>query len=198
MAVPKSYSLRSLAQLAVASGQSQGVSILTRALGFAWGAAAWRGHAEQSAEAVKSLVRRWTSVAIPAWLLLQWLLTGAWQGPWLSIDQAWLRLTETLSWVPFYYHYYTSEVHALISLTAVSLSFSVLGLLGWAWHARAGVVAWLALLLCAAMEFGKLFTESTRPDPTNLWIAMAAAWVAQQVLQRLSRPAGVGAHTAGA
>lgn len=187
-----------LAQLAVASGQSQGASTLTRALGFAWGAAAWRRHVGQSAEAMKSHVRRWTSVAIPAWLLGQVLLTGAWQGPWLSIDQAWLRLTNTIRWVPFYYHYYTSEVHAVISLVAVSLSYSVLGLLGWAWHARAGVVAWSALLLCATMEFGKLFTESTRPDPSNLWIAMAAAWVAQQVLLRLSRPARVGAPTLGA
>jgi len=80
-------------------------------------------------------------------------------------------------------------VHAVISVVAVSLSYSVLGLLGWAWHARAGVVACLALLLCMAMEFGKLFTEATRPDPTNLGVAMAAAWVAQQVLLRLSRPA---------
>ncbi len=176
-----------LAQLAVASGQSQGVSVLTRSLGFAAGVYGWRQHAGLSAETVKSRLRQWTSLAIPAWLLLLLLLSGAWQGPWLSIDRAWLRLTETIRWIPFFYHYYTSEVHAVISLVAISLCYSVPGVLGWAWHARSGVVALSALLLCAAMEFAKLFSESTRPDPTNLWIAMAAAWGAQQLMQRLAR-----------
>lgn len=176
-----------VAQLAVASGQSQGVSILTRALGFAGGLVAWRLQATQTAEAVQSRVRQLTSATLPAWLLLMVLLNGTWQGPWLSIDRAWQRLVEDIRWAPLFYHYYTSEVHAVISLVAVGLSYAVLGVLGWGWHARQGVVALMALLLCAAMESAKLFSESTRPDPTNLWIAAAAAWMAQQMLQRLCR-----------
>jgi hypothetical protein len=99
-----------------------------------------------------------------------------------------------IHFVPFYYHYFTTEMHAVISLTAVSLSYAPLGLLGWAWHVRPGVVATMALLLSALMETSKLLAEGTHPDPSNLWIAAAAAWLAQRLLHRLfDRPGRGGA-----
>lgn len=173
------------AQLAFASGQSQGISVITRALGFTLGAVAWRRLDRLTAEAVQARVRAATSVTLMALLALLVLYNGAWRGPWISADSALLRLGGEVRFVPFYYHYYTTEMHAVISLVAVSLSYAPLGVLGWAWHARAGVVAAMALLLSAAMELSKLFAGPTHPDPTNLWIAAAASWMAQMMLRRL-------------
>lgn len=174
-----------LAQLAIASGQSQGVSVLTRSLGFALGALAWQRQHRLTAEALRALLRRWTG-----WLLLALagvlaLYNGTINRPWLGLDQAWDRLQAEVHFQPFYYHYYTTEMHAVISLIAVSLCFAPLGLLGWAWHVRPGMVALMALLLSLLMECSKLLAQGTHPDPSNLWIAAAAAWCAQVLLQRL-------------
>jgi len=177
-----------VAQLSMASGQSQGVSVLTRAIGFTLGALVWRGRGAMSAEALRARLRQFSTPLLLALLPLLALYNGAWRGPWLAPEQALWRLRD-IHFTPFYYHYFTTEMHAVISLTAVSLSYAPLGLLGWAWHVRPGVVASLALLLSALMEGSKLLAEGTRPDPSNLWIAAAAAWLAQHLLQRLfSRP----------
>jgi len=172
-------------QLAVASGQSQGVSVLTRSLGFTLGALAWRHHPAASPEGLRAAVRHWTTPILLALLPLLVLYNGAWRGPWLTLEQALRRLHKDISFIPFFYHYYTTEMHALISLVAVSLSYAPLGLLGWAWHVKPGVVAMMALLLSLVMEASKLVAEGTHPDPSNLWISAAAAWMTQMLLQRL-------------
>lgn len=177
-----------LAQLAIASGQSQGLSVLTRTLGFALGAAAWQRQDALSAEALRATLRRWTGALLLALLALLTLYNGAFIGPWLAPDQAWQRLLADVHFQPFYYHYYTTEMRALISLLAVSLSYAPLGVLGWAWHVRPGMVALMALLLSLLMEASKLPALGTHPDPSNLWIAAAAAWCAQLLMQRLLSP----------
>lgn len=174
-----------LAQLAIASGQSQGVSVLTRSLGFALGALAWQRQHLLTAEALRAMLRRWTGGLLLALAGVLTLYNGAYNKPWLGLDQAWYRLQHEVRFQPFYYHYYTTEMHAVISLIAVSLCYAPLGLLGWAWHVRPGVVAVMALLLSLLMECSKLLAEGTHPDPSNLWIAAAAAWCAQVLLQRL-------------
>lgn len=173
------------AQLAMASGQSQGVSVLTRSLGFALGAAVWQRHASLRAETLRAAVRRSTLPLLGLTLTMLVLFNNAWQGPWMSLAEAQQRLKSEVHFVPFYYHYFTTEMHAVTSLLAVSLSYAPLGLLGWAWHARPGMVATMALLLSASMELSKLVMRPTHPDPTNLLIAAAAAWAAQSLITRL-------------
>lgn len=178
------------AQLTIASGQSQGVSVLTRAIGFALGALAWDHRAAWQPESLRAWLRKFTQPLLAALVPLLVLYGGAWRGPWLAPADALRRLQYDVYFVPFYYHYYTTEMHAVVSLVAVSLSYAPLGLLGWAWHVRGGVVATMALLLSAAMEAAKLPSTNSHPDPSNLWIAAAAAWAAQALMHRLtSRPA---------
>lgn len=173
------------AQLALASGQSQGVSVLTRSLGFALGVAAWQCQASLRAETLRAWLRRLTWPVLGLTLLLLVQYNKAWQGPWMSLGEVQQRFQSELHFVPFYYHYFTTEMHAITSLLAVSLSYAPLGLLGWAWHARPGLVATLAGMLSASMELSKLVARPTHPDPTNLLIAAAAAWLTQALVTRL-------------
>ena len=181
-------------QLSMASGQSQGVSVLTRSLGFTLGALAWQRHPSMTAEGLRAQVRQWTTPILLALLPLLALYNGAWRGPWLAPGLALRRLQNDISFIPFFYHYYTTEMHAVISLVAVSLSYAPLGALGWAWHVRPGVVAMMALLLSLLMEASKLMAVGTHPDPSNLWIAAAAAWMTQALLQRLFLGGGASRH----
>lgn len=172
-------------QLAMASGQSQGLSVLTRATGFALGAIAWHNRQGMTPELLRARIRRFSMPLLGALLPLLVLYSGAWKGPWLAPERALMRLQEDTRFVPFYYHYYTTEMHAVISLTAVCLSYAPLGLLGWAWGSRRGAIATSAALLATVMEAAKLFAGSTHPDPTNVGIAALAAWITQALLERL-------------
>lgn len=178
-------------QLAMASGQSQGMSVLTRATGFALGAIAWHRHG-MTPELLRARIRRFSTPMLAALLPLLVLYSGAWKGPWLAPERALMRLQQDTRFVPFYYHYYTTEMHAVISLTAVCLSYAPLGLLGWAWGSRRGAIATSAALLAALLEAAKLFAGSTHPDPTNIGIAALAAWTTQALLERLFMVARAG------
>lgn len=174
------------AQLSLASGQSQGASVLTRAVGFALGAGLWQARSRWPLEALRATLRRFSAALLAVNLLLLGVLSGAWRPPWLSVDQALQRLGADTRFVPFYYHYYTSEMQAVVSLIAVGLSYAPLGLLGWAWGSGRGAVALLTALLAVVVEAAKLFSKGSHPDPTNVAIAAVAAWAAQTLLQRLA------------
>ena len=85
-----------------------------------------------------------------------------------------------VSFVPFYYHYFTTEVLAMASLLSRVAMYAPVGVLLWAWRgagwAQPGALAsaLLAAFLAAGMEAGRLAT-GLRPDPTNILIAAAAA-----------------------
>lgn len=174
-----------LAQLAFASGQSQGASVLTRAAGFAFGGWVYQHGQTIRLESVRAAVRQITLPITLVLLPLLLLVNGAWRGPWLAPEQAIRRLLNDIEFLPFYYHYYTTEAQAVVSLVAVSLSYAPIGILGWAWLARPGVVAILATILAAAIELSKLFSLNTHPDPTNLWIAAASSWLTQTLLKKV-------------
>ena len=164
------------AQLLLASGVCQGVSVLTRALGWAAGAALMGWQDLPHAETVRAMLRR-ASLPLGALHAALLALSAGWpQAPWLPLDRAWQRLLGDVNFVPLYYHYFSSESHALVSLMLVAASYAPLGLLGWAWHLQPGVTAWCAALLAGVNEAGRLMVAETRPDPSNLLIAAAATW----------------------
>jgi hypothetical protein len=173
-------------QLGLASGVSQGLSVLTRGLGFAAGALLWR-HADGIAvEALRAGLRRITGWVVPVYLPLLTVQFGWWRGAWMPIDSALQRLQHEIHFTPLYYHYYTSEATALVSLLAVLSSYAPVGLLGWGWHLGAGTSALLAAALALLIEAGRLMVAETKPDPSNLLIAAAAAGLAHALLRRLA------------
>lgn len=165
-----------LAQLLIASGVSQGASVLSRAIGWALGAGLWKWRGHWAAADWRASLQRhalWLALLHAAALVL---LSGWFSGNWRSPDAALARLADgEIRFVPFYYHYYTSEAVALQSLLSAALLYAPMGVLGWALGQRASQVAAWAGGWALLMELGKLFPAGARPDPTNVGIAAAAA-----------------------
>ncbi len=171
-------------QLAIASGISQGISVLTRALGVALGVWAWQQWRLRGAAPWLASARR-----LVPWLALPYL------GLLLAVEGGFshpLRGTEALhmAWrelhlMPFWYHYFTSEAVALFSLGSVALMYlpGAAMLASWRWPRGAAVIALGAL--AALVEAGKLLLDGLHPDPTNPLIAMTAGWAAGRLLDRV-------------
>lgn len=174
-------------QLAMFSGVSQGASVLTRGVGVWLGTRLARQAHRWSWPQLQALVQH----AAP-WLLLPYLLLvlytqGYGRLPVLSTAQAWALWPE-VQWVPFYYHYYTNEMVALVSLATVALVHSPWGV--WAWAGRWSVGRLWAVVLpwVALVEGGKLWLQGSHPDPTNLLITAVAVYAVRWGLQWLSQP----------
>jgi len=170
-----------LGQFFIASGVSQGLSILTRALGMACGYLIAVDPARRAARASLPAIRRHLWLLAPVYLLLLlgvngWL-TGNWHGTQEAAAQwAGLRL------VPFYYHYFTSEARALFSVMAVAASYLPVAAMCWAGEQSRGRAAIITMGLAAVVEGGKLFLTGVRPDPTNPLIAAAAVYLVMGLL----------------
>jgi VanZ family protein len=180
-------------QLTIASGVSQGASVGSRAVGMMLGvwlaqsahSVDWR-RARQYARGILVLG------ALPYLALLAWL--NHWfSGVWIGGPEALERLGD-LHFLPFYYHYFTSESDALVSLLfQAGIYFPIgVGVWLWRWGGRQGKLdrslAWSMIaagILASIIETGKLFITSQHPDPTNILIAIAAATAAYKLLNLL-------------
>ena len=175
------------AQLAIASGLSQGVSLLTRSIGFALGAAAWHGTTAWRIESARAVLRRLTTLAVPLYLLLLTALYGWWRGPWPGLQPALRRLHDDVRFLPLFYHYYSTEAHALTSMAVVIAGYAPVNLMCWAWNIDARLAGALAALLAAMVETGRLLAGG-KPDPSNVVIAWIGVWGLGWLLSLLSAP----------
>jgi len=100
-----------LLQFFLASGISQGLSVLSRALGVAGGAYCWRTCRSLSVAEVQDWLRRLSLAGGTIYLLLLAYVNGyfslSW-GDWVAVREQW----DAIQWLPFYYHYYTTEMVA--------------------------------------------------------------------------------------
>ena len=174
-------------QFFIASGISQGLSVGTRVVGVCVGM--WMGQMANhyTFQDLASLIRRmWPLLALPylvALLEINGWLTSRWQGLQHALEQL-----AIVNFLPFYYHYFTTEAVALFSLAAVFMSYLPVGVLGWSFRWGQGFVFVFAVLAALVLESGKLFIKGLHPDPTNLLIAGAASCIALAVLRLLSNP----------
>lgn len=172
-----------LAQFFLASGVSQGISVLTRAGGVVLGAALYQ---RISLEHVDRMARYFRPVilvgAVPYAVALV-TLNGWFSGSWIGVHEAAARLTH-LHFLPFYYHYFSTETAALLSLVRQMGTYLPIGVAYWAWRWPAGRTAilqraWRAAGIAAGAAFivdgGKLFVSGKHPDPTDVLIAAGAA-----------------------
>lgn len=178
-------------QFFVASAISQGISVVGRALGIAFGT--WLRQRLRAADAPgwRDALGRLGLVAFPGYAVVVTAASGWWSHGWngsLTANWAQTRL------IPFYYHYFTTEAHALTSLGSVAVMYLPIAAIAWARRARAGGATLLAGGLALAIETGKLFQDDAHPDPTNILIAAGAVWLAMRLTGRLeagaTRPAG--------
>ncbi len=103
-------------QILLASGVSQGFSVLARGLGMAWGLALQHRFRLEWVTRHADFWRRALTLALPLYLLLLAVLNG-FAG---KLEPLWVarqKLAET-RFLPFYYHYFTTETAALASLLA--------------------------------------------------------------------------------
>jgi VanZ family protein len=170
-------------QFFLASGVTLVASVFTRMAGVAGGAAAGELLRRTSPWPLLYLLAPWVPMTGVFYAALLFAVTLPGRGPVLSVDQGLGRLNE-IYFMPFYYHYYTSESAAMTSLIGVASMFLPIGILFWIWRvvrirefvARGALqVGLLSALLAASLETGKLFFRGARPDPTNVIIASVAA-----------------------
>jgi len=186
-------------QTFLASGISQGSSILARGLGMALGLAIHRFFRKEWLIEYRAQSKIVALSALPLYLVLLLAMTGFFTS---NLEGGWSALAklQQVRFLPFYYHYFTSETQAMYSLLLHAGAYAPIGLMLWILRDGQGdeTSLWLSALAAfaaaGAMESLKLFLEGRRPDPTDTLIAAAAAALACFAVTRLAHwPAAVGA-----
>jgi VanZ family protein len=192
-------------QAFLASGISQGASVLTRGIGVTLGLMAYRTFNKEWLARYRAQIKTAVLLALPFYLFLLLALTGLFAA---RLESYWIAVAKLhqVRFLPFYYHYFSSETQAMYSLLLHVGAYAPIGLAVWILGGGRGgrTLLWLSGLAAAAtasaMETLKLFLNGKRPDPTDVLIAAAAAMAAYVVATRLTRlptvPVGPGIRSA--
>ncbi|MEO8409979.1 MAG: VanZ family protein, partial [Propionivibrio sp.] len=179
-----------ITQLFTASGVSQGVSVLARMAGVWAGVALWRHRHNWSPEKIAVHAQRYVVPASVIYLVVLLYINGWFSHGWEGADSALSRLGD-LHFLPFYYHYYTTEAKALFSLASVCFAYLPIGLLVWLSWGSPARAFFYALFVAGVVETGKLFLQGVRPDPTNILLGALAAWGTVHLMAALSAAANM-------
>ena len=184
-----------IAQVFIASGISQGVSVLTRAAGVCAGLELWNRRSLLPRLWVTTYARRYAPALAVGYLLVLLHANGELTPHWKGLAYAATRLAD-VRFIPFYYHYYASESRALSSLISVVLMYLPIGLLTAAMHGSPMRALVFGLLASSAVETGKLFVPGLHPDPSNAILGTFAAWGAAHLARKWSAVASASANVA--
>lgn len=181
-----------IAQFFIASGISEGISVLTRAAAICGGLALWQRRANWSPERLETVTKRY-ALPIGVLYLMALLHENGWfSHPWNGTDYAVTQL-DNLHFMPFYYHYFTTEANALFSVAFVCLMYLPFGLFTWVYRGSPGQAFFYALIGASIVEVGKLFLQDMHPDPTNLALGALASWgmvhLAKMIFEEAAAPA---------
>ncbi|HUW38692.1 MAG TPA: VanZ family protein [Rhodocyclaceae bacterium] len=171
------------AQWFLFSGISQGVSVLTRAVGVSAGAMLWRTNWDVTALAAR--IRRFGLALGALYLFALAAVNGWFWRAWGGVELAAKNFGE-VRYLPFYYHYYTTETIALVSLISVGVMYAPIGLLAWAMRAGPLLTVSAAALTACVAEAGKLFLIGAHPDPSDILIAAFAVWAVKRLADQLA------------
>lgn len=186
-----------IVQLPLASGVSQGLSLLLRGTGLVVGAGLARAVQRLGVDRIAQLTWKLSLFLALPYLLAVAALNGWFASGWLSLGEGLTRLGE-INLLPFYYHYFTTETMAVASLLAQIAMYMPVGLAVWAMYARRpyrgrGMYVSASLIVVSiafSVELGKSMVPTAHPDFTNLLIAASGAvmtcWLAQW-LERVLR-----------
>lgn len=178
-----------LAQLFFVSGIAQGFSILPKAAGIVLGGIIFR---ERSTllQFLSQLKGRWiiTISAVP-YLIFVLAVNNWFTANWLSVDEAMSGFSR-IRFLPFYYHYFTTETQAVVSVLFNALVYAPIGLamaLVSRPDSRNGCSATIVITSAFVLliEVGRLFQQGTHPDPTNIIIAILTACFVRSVVRQL-------------
>ena len=178
-------------QTFLASGVAQGASVLTRGFGMAAGLAVYRFLRREWLIEYRAHVRFLSVFALPLYVVLLLAMNGFFTSELQTLSSA-LRELARVRFLPFYYHYYTTETEATYSVLIHAGAYAPIGFFVWIMRDHNGgrEALWAsgiaAFLLAAGMEILKLFLADKRPDPTDALIAAASAALACYAAQRLT------------
>ena len=176
------------AQFFLYNGVSQGASIAARVAGVLAGGFLLARAKHLRARHLREALRRYAVPLGLVYLVGVAAAVGWFHRSWGRGDEA-LAAFQNLRFVPFYYHYFVSEAHAIASLISVAMMFLPLGILAWAWNRSGTLPVVAATALAFVLETSKLFFSGTHADPTNILIAATTAWAVAHLLGRLDAPA---------
>ncbi len=173
-------------QVFIISGIAQGFSIFSRVLGMLTGLFLYKKRSLLKDCFNNINLKKYLIIIFFPYVVLLAKLNG-WSLFVPELDSNVVDRFEQIKWLPFYYHYFTSEAVALVSLLYNCIFYLPVGLALWLWNIdnpnhilnifadrfRAGLYAFS---LCLIMETGKLFYSLKHPDPTNLLISFVAAY----------------------
>ncbi len=183
-------SLIEVLQLTIASGMSQGASIMARIIGTLLGVGLLRIASKLNWQIIRRGMRTLLLLSIIPYLAALTWANGWFSGDWLSFSEGLLRLPD-IHLLPFYYHYYTTETAALVSLLFQTALYLPVGAGLWLWNWSRSSDHWggghiwaacIGAILAILVESGKLFVSGLRPDPTDILIAIVSASVVYQLL----------------
>ncbi|CAG9933391.1 VanZ family protein [Candidatus Nitrotoga arctica] len=174
-----------IAQFFIVSGISQGLSVFTRATGICLGALFWRHRTRLHLSRLASEFRRFGLPMGILYLIALTAVNGWFEHRWIGNDFA-MSILNDIHFLPFYYHYYSTEQVALLSLTSICLLYAPIGILAWASWNPPGLAMLMAMLLAGFMETSKLYLETLHPDPTNILLAGFSAWATAKLVNRLA------------
>lgn len=184
-----------IAQFFIISGISQGLSVFTRAAGMYLGVLLWGQRVRLHPIRLASGIRRFGLPVGMLYLIALAAVNGWFDHRWLGIGSA-MNAFNGVYFLPFYYHYYTTEQAALLSLVSVCLMYAPIGILTWASWNPPALAMFMATLIAGCVETSKLFLEGLHPDPTNLIIAGFSAWATAKLARRLASAPAMSAELA--
>jgi VanZ family protein len=182
------------AQFMIASGVTTVSGALGKAIGISLGVRLREPPSPQLAQRHARWLRPALLLTLIPYFGLAALLNKWGNNNWGDMTTAQNNL-DALHYLPFYYHYFTTETRAVASLMAQASIYLPLGIGFWLWHAsgptplRRPPLTGLLLTTAAfafVIESGKLFSTVSHPDPTNILIALGAAWMGQRICQWLA------------
>jgi VanZ family protein len=181
-------------QTFLASGAAQVVSILTRGIGMALGLGIFRCLRREWLIEYRPHMRFVSLFTLPLYMVLLFAMNGFFTSELQSLDSA-LRELRSVRFMPFYYHYFTTETQAVYSLLIHAGAYAPIGFVIWVVSdgTRGRAALWtsaiVGFLLALGMEGLKLFLVDKRPDPTDTLIAAVAASLACLAAMRLAQRA---------
>ena len=170
-------------QLFLASGVSQGISILTRMIGVGLGGMLFPLLQSRKIARLRPCLLYLVLLSAIPYLLILLSVNGFFSQGWISYEDAISKFDRKML-LPFYFHYYSTETRAVLSLLYNAALYAPIGIACWMLSfAKANKKSMFTAVFAAVaagvtafiVEAGKLGLRGKHPDFTNLIIAAVAA-----------------------
>lgn len=180
-------------QFFLVSGNSQGVSVILKIIGFSGGV-----FYQELLQFIRDKIKSEMKNKIVFFLIFPYLITafylnGWFTHQWLVYEKALDKLSYAMA-IPFYYHYFSSETGALQSIILHSLLYAPIGIAAYVLTNEnknrliaQTIAIFFTIIISLIMEIGKLFILDMKPDFTNVIIAGGSVWITCKISSAIYR-----------